>query len=299
MIYRLPSTAAIYAFSPDNAPALTVPSGSVVELETCDCFADQLQTPEDTLDSLDWSRINPATGPVYVEGAVPGGVLKVTIESLEMGRQGVMATGKDMGVLGDRFEDVTQRILPFVDGKAQWDEKLSLPFNPMIGVIGVAPAEGAINCGTPGSHGGNMDNKMIAEGTTLYLPVFVEGALFATGDFHAVMGDGEICVSGVESPGVVRVQLDALPELLLPNPVLETDDSWVTIASAEALDDAVTTAVADMADMIAARVALSLQEIVMLMSATGNAQVCQVVDPLKTARFVMPKWVLAAYDFVL
>lgn len=299
MTYHLPSSSAIYAFSPDNEPALRVPSGSVVELDTCDCFADQLQTPADTLDSLDWSRINPATGPVYVEGAVAGGVLKVTIESLTMGKQGVMATGTDMGVLGDRFEDVTQRILPFVDGTAQWDEKLSLPFNPMIGVIGVAPAEGAINCGTPGPHGGNMDNKMITEGTTLYLPVFTEGALFATGDFHAVMGDGEICVSGVESPGTVRVRLDALPALSLPNPLLETADAWVTIASAETLDDAVTEAVANMADMIVARTSLSLAETVMLMSATGNAQICQVVDPLKTARFVMPKWVLDTYGFAL
>jgi amidase len=106
-------------------------------------------------------------------------------------------------------------------------------------------------------------------------------------------------VSGVESPGVVRVRLDALPELSLPNPLLETDDAWVTIASAEMLDEAVTVAVGDMADLIVARSSLSLTEAVMLMSATGNAQICQVVDPLKTARFVMPKWVLAPYGFAL
>lgn len=299
MSYRLPSTAAIYAFSPDNAPALTVPSGSVVAIDTCDCFADQLQTPADTLASLDWARINPATGPVFVEGAKPGGVLKVFIESIEVGKQGVMATGKDLGVLGDRFEGLTSRIVPFSDGKAVWDDKVSLPLDPMIGVIGVAPAEGSLNCGTPGPHGGNMDNRMIRAGATLYLPVFVEGGLFACGDLHAVMGDGEVCVSGVEVPGTVTVRLEALPALSLKNPVLENDEVFETIASAETLDDAVTAAVGDMADLLVARLPLSLEEVVMLMSATGNAQICQVVDPLKTARFLMPKWVLAAYGFAL
>jgi amidase len=299
MSHRLPSTAAIYSFSPDNAPALTVPSGSVVAIDTCDCFADQLRTPADTLESLDWARINPATGPVFVEGAKPGGVLKVTIESIEVGMQGVMATGKDLGVLGDRFEGLTSRIVPFRDGKAVWDDKVSIPLDPMIGVIGVAPAEGSLNCGTPGPHGGNMDNRMIRAGATLYLPVFVHGGLFACGDLHAVMGDGEVCVSGVEVPGTVTVRLEALPALSLRNPVLENEQVFQTIASAETLDDAVTAAVGDMADLLVARLPLTLEEVVMLMSATGNAQICQVVDPLKTARFLMPKWVLAAYGFAL
>lgn len=299
MTYHLPSDKTIYAFSPDNMPALRVESGAVVQIDTCDCFENQLQTPADTLETLDWDRINPATGPVYVEGALPGGVLKVSIESLEIGEQGVMATGAGMGVLGDRLEGVSQRYLPFVDGKAVWDDVLSLPMNPMIGVIGVAPAAGSINNGTPGSHGGNMDTKLIAEGTTLYLPVFTEGALFACGDLHAVMGDGEVCVSGVETPGSVRVRLEALPELSLTNPLLETADAFVTIASAETLDEAVVIAVNEMADIVAARTPLALADVVMLMSAVGNAQISQVVDPLKTARFTMPKWALEPYGFAL
>lgn len=299
MTYHVPASEAIYAFSPDNEPALRVESGSVVQIDTCDCFENQLQTPADTLETLDWDRINPATGPIYVEGAAPGGALKVTIESIEVGTQGVMVTGEGMGVLGDRLEGVSQRHLPFVGNEARWDDKLMLPMNPMIGVIGVAPAEGAINCGTPDSHGGNMDTKLIAEGATLYLPVFVEGALFACGDLHAVMGDGEICVCGVETAGSVRVRLEALPELALSDPVLETPDEFVTIASAETLDDAIVKATNAMADMITARTALSLADAAMLMSAVGNAQISQIVDPLKTGRFAMPKWALEPYGFSL
>lgn len=299
MTYRVPATSAVYAFSPDNKPVLTVPSGTTVELETCDCFGDQLISADDTLAALDWDRINPATGPVYVEGAVRGGALRVTIESIEVHRQGVMATGEDLGVLGDRFTGLTHKMIPFVDGKAQWDEGVLLPMSPMIGVIGVAPAEGSINCGTPGSHGGNMDNVMVAEGATLYLPVSVDGALFGCGDFHAVMGDGEVCGTGVECPGVVRLTLEAVPDLPITDPLLETADLFSTIASAETLDEAVNRATTTMAEMLAERISLPLNEIIMLMSAVGDARICQVVDPLKTARFVMPKSVLAAYGFEL
>ncbi|HEY5516689.1 MAG TPA: acetamidase/formamidase family protein [Coriobacteriia bacterium] len=299
MPYRLPSTASIYAFSPDNPPALTVPDGAVVDIDTCDCFDDQLRTEADTLETLDWEKINPATGPIYIEGVRAGGVLKVTIESIDVGEQGVIATGKGLGVLGDRFEGMTRRYIPFVDGAAVWDDKLSLPLRPMIGVIGVAPASGSVGCGTPGPHGGNMDNKMITAGTTLYLPVFADGGLFACGDLHAVMGDGEVCVAGAETPGTVRVRFDFLPALTLANPVLETDDGFYTIGSAETLDAAVTLAVGDMADLLVARLGMALDDVVMLMSLSGNAQICQVVDPLRTARYGMSKSVLAAYGFEL
>jgi Acetamidase/Formamidase family. len=108
------------------------------------------------------------------------------------------------------MNDLYSKVVEINDGKVIFNEKLSFPVKPMIGVIGVAPKEGEINCGTPGPHGGNMDTTLIGEGTKLYLPVFVDGALFALGDLHAVMGDGEIGVSGVEVSGAVTVGLRVL-----------------------------------------------------------------------------------------
>lgn len=299
MTYRVPSTDSIYAFSPDNPAVLSVPDGAVVEIDTCDCFADQLRTEADTLDSLDWERINPATGPIFIEGAEPGDVLKVTIEQITVGEQGVICTGTGMGVLGERFDSVSRRYIPFENGEAVWDDKVRLPLKPMIGVIGVAPAAGSVNCGTPGSHGGNMDNRLIREGAVLYLPVFTSGALFACGDMHAVMGDGEVCVAGAETPGTVRVKFDVLKGLTLANPLLEDDDGLYTIGSAATLDEAVTIAVGDMADLLVERLPLDLAGVVELMSLAGHAQICQVVDPLKTSRYMMPKSILAAYRFSL
>jgi len=194
MTYRLSSENYMFSFSKETQPVLYVNSGDEVEIETMDCFADQIKTDGDKLEQLDWNRVNPATGPVYVKGAEPGDVLKITIKNIDIAAQGVVATGKELGVLGHLMEGLYAKVLPIKDGQVVFDDRFSFPLNLMIGVIGVAPPAGKINCGTPGSHGGNMDTKLISENSILYLPVFVEGALFGLGDLHAAMGDGEIGV---------------------------------------------------------------------------------------------------------
>ncbi|MCW1300681.1 MAG: acetamidase/formamidase family protein [Candidatus Parvarchaeota archaeon] len=155
------------------------------------------------------------------------------------------------------------------------------------------------NQGTPGSHGGNMDNLMITTGSILYLPIFVRGALFGLDDLHAAMGDGEIGVSGVEVAGSVKLRSKVVKNLKISDPILSNDNHFTTIASGKTVDDAIVKATENMAFILRDRIPLSLHEIAMIMSATGQAQICQVVNPLKTARFVMPSWVLDAYNFQL
>lgn len=298
-MYEVACTNSIYSFSKDNKPVLKIKSGDEVIIETMDCFSDQIQTEEDKLESMDWDRVNPAAGPIFIEGAKPYDVLKVTINKIEIKSRAVLSTGENLGVLGGRLKGLTSSIKVIENNEVVFDDKLRLPLNKMIGVIGTAPSEGEINCGTPGSHGGNMDNTMITEGSILYLPIFAEGALFALGDLHAVMGDGEIGVSGAEVSGKVYVKLEVIKGLKLQNPFLENKDSISTIASGETLDDAVNKAVNDMADILTERLNLPCSEIAMLLSLVGQAQICQVVDPMKTARYTIPKWVLEKYDFNL
>jgi amidase len=137
-----------------------------------------------------------------------------------------------------------------------------------------------------------MDNTLIKPGSTLFLPVQVEGALFALGDLHAVMGDGEIMVSGVEVSGEVDVTIDKVNDLQIKNPLVKTDKEIACIVSAPTLDEAIETATIEMAEFLTQYTSLSINEAGMLMSACGNAQICQIVDPLKTARFTMPLNVL-------
>lgn len=296
---ELDDSRVFFAFSRDEEPALTVASGETVRIRTKDCFGNQVQTPEDELDEIDWDAINPATGPVFVEGAVPGGALKVTVENIELDAQTVSCTGKDEGVYGDRLDAWSTHLCAIEDGKLVWSDKLSIPLNPMIGVIGVAPEGEPMNCGTPGSHGGNMDNTAITTGATLYFPVAVEGALFGCGDMHAVMGDGEVSVSGAEVAGYATLTLTALPDLKLTDPLIENATHFGVIASAESLDAAADKAVHEMVDLLHDRTGVAQDELVMLLSLVGDVQVCQMVDPQKTVRFMLPKYVLDSLGFSL
>lgn len=289
----------LFSFDKDLEPVLKVPSGETVRIRTKDCFGNQLQGPEDQLSEIDWEAINPATGPIYVEGAVAGGTLKVHIDNIELDAQTSSCTGKDEGVCGDRFSDWATHFCKVEEGKVVWDERLSIPLAPMIGVIGVAPEGEPVNCGTPGKHGGNMDNTAIAAGATLYFPVAVDGALFGCGDMHAVMGDGEVSVSGAEVAGYATVTLTALPELSVPNPLIENDTHFGIIVSAESLDKASELAVQQMVDLLASRTNESEADLVMLLSLVADVRVCQMVDPEKTVRFMVPKYVLDAIGFSL
>ena len=296
---ELDDSKTLFSFGKDLEPVLKVPSGETARIRTKDCFGNQLQGPEDQLSEIDWEAINPATGPIYVEGAVAGGTLKVHIDDIELDAQTSSCTGKDEGVCGDRFSDWATHFCKVEDGKVVWDERLSIPLAPMIGVIGVAPEGEPVNCGTPGKHGGNMDNTAIAAGATLYFPVAVDGALFGCGDMHAVMGDGEVSVSGAEVAGYATVTLTALPELSVPNPLIENETHFGIIVSAESLDKAAELAVQQMVDLLASRTNESEADLVMLLSLVADVRVCQMVDPEKTVRFMVPKYVLDAIGFSL
>ncbi len=290
----------IYTFSGKNQPAAFVDTGTTIEIETYDCFENQVKSAETKIDSIDWERINPATGPIYVNEAKPGDVLKVTINKLELESRGVLAAGPNLGVMGHRFEKLEFKMIPIEGEEAVFNERIKIPLNPMIGVIGVAPAEGEVSCGTPGAHGGNMDTKLITEGVTLYFPVFVDGALFALGDFHAAMGDGEVSATGIEIPGKVTVTLDVIKAATpLKYPLVANSEGVAVIATAETIDEAMQRATETMIDLLLPHTDLTLAELTMLMSAVGQTQISQVVNPLRTARFFVPQYILDAYHIQL
>lgn len=281
----------IYEFNKKNPHTKTVASGTTLTIEAYDCFQNQIKSEETVVTAIDWDKINPATGPIFVEGAMPGNILKVEIKKIEIVNQGVMVVGPGLGIMGHKVEKMKAKILPIKDDKVLFDD-IEIPMNKMVGVIGVAPKDEGVNCGTPGAHGGNMDNKMVAEGATLYLPIFVKGALFALGDLHAAMGDGEVSVSGIEVAGAVTVSLDVIKGQTLTHPMLENDKFFTQIVSAETLDEAAKVAASEMIELILRKSGLPIGEVSMLMSAVGQSEICQIVDPLMTARFVVPKWLL-------
>lgn len=287
-----------FAFAPDLQPVVRVAQGDEIEIETHDCFEGQLKTEADLVDNLDWEHVNPATGPIYIEGTKPGDVLRVDLLEVKVVEQPVMVTLPGEGVLGDTITKMETSILKYKPGKVVFKDKIEIPLKPMIGVIGVAPAERRVPNGTPGDHGGNMDCTLIGESTSVYFTVGVEGALFGCGDMHAVMGDGEIVVCGAETPGLVRLKAKVVPQLKgLPTPFIETQDLVVTVSSAETTDEAADQATHLMSDFLTKFAGIPLNDAGMLMSLVGWLKFCQVVDPEKTVRFEFPKSVLKEYGY--
>ena len=278
-----------FAFSKNHAPVLRIKNSDRVRIQTMDCFSNQIRRDEDQLDAIDWERVNPATGPIDIEGAEAGDVLKVTVERIEVGPVGVMATGEGMGVFGSYFKGMSKRLIRIEDNMAIFDDRLRFRLNKMIGVIGVAPSGEPVNCGTPGSHGGNMDTKLIGEGSSVLLPVFTQGALFGTGDVHAAMGDGEVGVTGVEIDAQLTLKFEVIKGMKLNNPMVETQDALSCIASAENLEEAALQATKDMFAYLSEKTDRRGEDLAMLLSAVGDLQVSQIVDPLKTARFTLGK----------
>lgn len=283
---RIKKNNVIFAMSKNNQPVAHVSSGSQVIFETCDCFFDQILDETMTFNELDWNHINPATGPIYVEDALPGDILKIEIKKISLTRDfAIMVTGHQLGVIGDQLSDNHIYKVPILDNQAILHDHIHIDLNPMIGVIGVAPKGDDISCGIPCQHGGNMDCKEIAQGATLYLPVNVPGALFALGDLHAAMGDGEVCVSGLEISGEVEVVISVLKNSALPTPLIVNPHMISTVASSPTLDEAAVDATKQMVKLIKQYSNLSEADIITILGAKGDLRICQVVDPQKTCRF--------------
>ena len=280
----------VYALGAELESAIHVKTGEVIDIITKDCFDNQVTSEDYKMDCFDWNHVNPATGPLYIEGVHAGDVLKVEILDIILDDYGTMCAMPQEGVLGSDVCETTFKKVKVEDGYC-WFNDLKLPLRPMIGVIGVAPKGEPIATGTPSSHGGNMDNVKITTGTILYLPVFHEGAYFACGDVHAAMGDGEVMGTGVEIAAQIRLRFDVIKNVSIEHPRMENDSMIYTIASDEDMEKAVYMATKEMCSVLQKHLGYTLNDAGMLMSLCGNLEICQVVDPKRTVRMGIPKTV--------
>ena len=202
--HAFPDTQVHFKWDVGNEPALVIQSGDSVTLETRDVSDNQI-TPSSTaadIGTIDWDRVYPLAGPIGVDGAEPGDTLAVEILEMRVQDWGWTAIIPGLGLLPDEFPSAYMRVFDLTDGEhAFLREDVAIPIEPFFGTMGVCPAgakEQAVM--PPGTFGGNMDTRQLVQGATLYLPVEVEGALFTCGDAHAAQGDGEVCVTGIETP---------------------------------------------------------------------------------------------------
>ena len=287
----IPSSQHIYAFQPNLSPVETIKPGDSVCFDALDALGGQVRVETDILAGLDFNRVNPATGPVQIEGVVSGDTLVVRINSIDMEDQGAIVTGPGLGVLGDEIENHATRILPIHDGWVHFGS-LAMMAKPMIGVIGIAPEFDAFPTGTAHRHGGNMDTKEIGVGAIVYLPVFQDGAMLAMGDVHAVMGDGEVCVSACEVAAQITMHVDRIEGRCLQWPMVETNDAVHILVSLPTIEDALVEATRQAVTFLQTVRGLNKEEAYMLTSLAVDIGISQLVDPNKTAKASISKSIL-------
>jgi len=291
-----------YVWDNSLVPALEVESGEAVELHVRDASDEQIHRGSGVEDvmKLDFSHVNPVSGPVFVKGARPGDVLAVELLEFRPPEWGWTAIIPDFGLLADEFPEPWLRIsdVDVETASVRFADGISLPYRPFPGTIGVAPSEpGEHPILPPSRFGGNMDTKHLRAGATLFLPVGAEGALFSLGDTHAAQGDGEVCGTAVEAAMDVVLRLSVrrdfeiqAPQYDLPRGALaQTEDSSYHVCTAvgpdlmEGARDAVRATISHLGE----RYGLDRQEAYALASVAVDLRIHELVDA--------PNWVVGAF----
>jgi len=274
-------------------PRLRVQSGETVVVETEDAAGGRFRSQADvTFDKASVGYPNPLSGPIYVVGAKPGDTLVVGIESIDCDTQGYTRYRANSGIFKSWFTEPRVVVAAIAGNEILFSPRIRFPLRPMIGTIGVAPADPSADTGEPpGTQGGNMDCKDVRAGARLLLPVSAPGALLSLGDVHATQGDGEITGTGLEARARVTLKIDLQkgrpPAMTWPR--LDLPDAIATIVSAGPMERAFELACWEMVLWLEEEYALDRGDAYLLLSNVGDGRVCQAVNTIPTIRCVVPK----------
>jgi acetamidase/formamidase len=282
-----------------HPPAMRIASGDTVVTRTRDASNDAFKPTDKTLaaGNLDLSRVNPQTGPFYVEGAEPGDTLKVRLDKIGLNRDwgwggaipyfGALAPEYKTMMVTPPVQDTLyvwrfdrSRNVAILDMPKSKIGKVEVPLRPFFGTIGTAPyGKECISSLVPGTHGANMDFNEVVQGVTMYFPVFERGALFMLGDGHAAQGDGEIMGAAIETSFDVEFTVEVIKNRKIAWPRLENDRLIMSIGSTRPLIDAVRLACADLIEWLVADYGYDKMEAYQLLGQAAQLEIANVVDP--------------------
>jgi acetamidase/formamidase len=291
-VHHFPQDRVHFTWDVENEPVLTIASGDTVVMQTRDVSDNQITPGSTAADlDLDWDRVYPLAGPIAVEGAQPGDTLAIEILDLHPLGWGWTAILPGLGLLPDDFPDPYLRIFDLTGGDVTFlRDDIAIPIAPFLGTMGVCPAGASQQAVMPpGTFGGNIDTRQLVRGTTLFLPVQVEGALFSCGDAHAAQGDGEVCVTGIECPmyGALRFTLDEEHSIAAPQyrtapgpltPQVDGGGFYGTTGVGPDLYVAAQEAVRAMIDHLAESYDLSREDAYVLSSLCVDLKISEIVD---------------------
>jgi amidase len=290
--YVVPDAPRFFWFDADAIAAWQVPDGARVLVRAEEGWCGFIRKEEQVIDVLPEGQTNGCSGPIAIEGAEPGDTLRVSIHSVDVrGDRGITALMPGWGLLGDQLRTGRTRF-SVVSGKEIRYGSVVLPYRPMIGTIGVAPAQGRVLTLTPGPYLGNVDLVDITAGSTLYLPVGVRGAMFGLGDGKALGGEGEIAAAGVEMPIEVELEFTVLRGRGLPVPIVATADRWIAVGSAPDLLQAARLAAAGMVELVAETLKLDWTDSYAVVGLLGSLRIGQLANPWVTVGLHLQRHVL-------
>jgi acetamidase/formamidase len=303
-----PTTVAWGYYDAAATPVLRISSGDTVEIQTLITST----PPRLTAAGVPDSQIEPAlteintrvtnkgpgghilSGPIYIEGAEPGDVLEVRIKAIKLAiPYAYTAFRPGAGFLTEDFKTARMKIIPLDEKRmvARFADNIEVPLHPFFGSMGVAPppASGRVSSAPPGIHAGNLDNKELVAGTTLFIPVHARGALFEVGDGHAGQGDGEVCITALETSLIGQFQFILRKDMHLKWPRAETPTTFISMGINEDLTEATRIAVREMLDFLVSTKGLSRDDAYMLSSVAVDLHITQLVDGTKGVHAILPK----------
>jgi len=283
---RIPKTGLLYTYEPGRPAVATVQAGETVLVETRTAFDDAELIQGVEVRASESDRADPLTGPIHVAGAEVGDALAVHVERIDL--VGDPVIGPIRGCSALEWGPLPVDILQVRDGKILLGP-LELPIKPMIGCIAVSPASGVTPSTSVGDHGGNLDTRHIAPGSTVMLPVFEPGGGLVLGDCHALQGDGEMTGAPPETDAEVMIRVEIIKGLTIERPRVLTADRFMTLASAETLERACALAVSDMVKAIASKTSLDADQAYVLLTLCGDLEFSQVVNPWSTVRVAVDR----------
>jgi acetamidase/formamidase len=303
-----PKTVAWGYYAAATSPVLRINSGDAVEVDTVitnsPARLEEAGVPADQVQKelrdiyREVTNKGPGghilTGPIHVEGAQPGDVLEVRIRDIRLAiPHAYNAFRPGAGFLPEDFPYSKMKIIP-LDAKrmvAKFADGIEIPLHPFFGSMGVAPPEsaGRINSAPPGIHAGNLDNKELVAGTSLFIPVHVHGALFLVGDGHAGQGNGEVTITALETSLSGTLQFLVHKERKLKWPCAETPTHFITMGLHEDLNEATRLAVREMIDFLTSEKGLTRDDAYMLASVAADLSITQLVDGTKGVHMMIPK----------
>ena len=269
----------VRTFDANHPPAARVRPGEVFVMETNDRF-------RDWNDGKAWpmEQITVMTGPVFVEGTKPGQILAIDILDIRPTQGfGYVIAIPGYGLFKDQVE-FRKKIVPIEGNQIRYNDHLSLPFLPNVSKIGLAPAQGSQPSSAVGAFGGQLSNSQLGPGSTVYLPVFVEGGLLTIEDVHAKMGDGEIAASAVEIAADVTLRCRIANELPLSHPIVITQKEVVTMGDGDTVEAAANTAIDRLAHIMMDRMHIDITEAAMLVSIAADVRISEMGSPHRYAR---------------